>query len=204
MALRKARKLIALALGVLSFTLTPIAVAEAQFFFRWLEDRPRDRAKTPRPPKPKAVRPSVKRPPVDDLPPIVEKEESRPPPPDDRPYDEKLLRLAVILGALHYLRELCGADEGQLWRQKMAELVKHEGTTAIRRAKMVASFNEGYRAYGRTYRTCAESAATATDRFVTEGARLAANLASAPGAPVPGEVSVDADSSGSVSKGSTE
>ena len=28
---------------------------------------------------------------------------------DDRPYDNKLLRLSEILGAVHYLRELCGA-----------------------------------------------------------------------------------------------
>ena len=197
MAIRRALKLLTLAVGVLTGTVPPVSTAEAQFFFRWLEDRPRERAKKPRPPKPKAVKPGVKRPPSDDLPPIVppvvELEESNPPPPDDMPYDEKLLRLAVILGALHYLRELCGAGEGQLWRQKMEELVTHEGTTAIRRAKLVSSFNEGYRAYSRTYRTCTESAATATRRFVSEGGRIAADFANSPeyGRDTTDEVSAD-------------
>src|SRR5579871_5950967 len=54
---------------------------------------------------------------------------------EDRPYDNQLLRLAEILGTLHYLRELCGANEGQVWRDQMRELVNSEGTNALRRAK---------------------------------------------------------------------
>ena len=42
---------------------------------------------------------------------------------DSRPYDGKLLRLSEILGAVHYLRELCGANEGQLWREKMMQIL---------------------------------------------------------------------------------
>jgi uncharacterized protein (TIGR02301 family) len=100
-----------------------------------------------------------------------------PPPPDDRPYDTKLLRLAEILGAVHYLRELCGAGEGQTWRVQMEEIVKYEGTTAVRRAKLVNSFNDGYRGYRRTYRSCTESASLAIARFTEEGAEIAAVLA---------------------------
>ena len=100
-----------------------------------------------------------------------------PPPPDDRPYDAKLLRLAEILGAVHYLRELCGAQEGQLWRDQMKEILKNEGSTAVRRAKLVNSFNDGYRGYRRTYRTCTSSATLAITRFSTEGAQIAAALA---------------------------
>ncbi|MGD9869118.1 MAG: TIGR02301 family protein [Hyphomicrobiales bacterium] len=91
---------------------------------------------------------------------------------DDRPYDAKLMRLSEILGAIHYLRELCGADEGQLWRDQMKELLRTEGTSAIRRAKLVQEFNKGYRGYRRTYRSCTESAQTAVDRFIEEGAKL--------------------------------
>ena len=47
--------------------------------------------------------------------------------PDDKPYDDRLLRLSEILGAVHYLRELCGAEEGQQWRERMSELVQSEG-----------------------------------------------------------------------------
>lgn len=92
---------------------------------------------------------------------------------DNRPYDDKLLRLSEILGAIHYLRELCGAHEGQTWRNQMRNLIESEGTTAIRRAKLVKSFNKGYRGYRRTYRSCTESAKTAIDRFMEEGAALA-------------------------------
>lgn len=93
--------------------------------------------------------------------------------PDNRPYDDKLLRLSEILGAVHYLRELCGAREGQTWRQQMRRIIELEGNTAIRRAKLVQGFNKGYRGYRRTYRTCTEPAMTAIDRFMNEGAALA-------------------------------
>ena len=138
--------------------------AKAQFF-NWFNSEP-------------APKPRVRaRPPGDDLPPIVPKESTAPPPPDDRPYDNKLMRLAEILGAVHYLRELCGAQEGQLWRDQMKEILKNEGTTAVRRAKLANSFNDGYRGYRRTYRTCTQSATLATARFSTEGATIAASLA---------------------------
>jgi uncharacterized protein (TIGR02301 family) len=140
-------------------------VAEAQFF-NWFNSEPA--------PRPRPVRP---KPPGDDLPPIVPRESTAPPPPDDRPYDGKLMRLAEILGAIHYLRELCGAQEGQLWRDQMKEILKNEGSTAVRRAKLVNSFNDGYRGYRRTYRTCTQSATLATTRFSTEGAQIAASLA---------------------------
>lgn len=166
---RPAKRLLALGLAALWLAGACIAfapIAEAQFF-GWFD--------SPRPQKPRAVRPS--KPPGDDLPPIVPRESTAPPPPDDRPYDNKLMRLAEILGAVHYLRELCGAQEGQLWRDQMKEILKNEGTTAVRRAKLVNSFNDGYRGYRRTYRTCTPSATLATTRFSTEGATIAASLA---------------------------
>ena len=95
---------------------------------------------------------------------------------DNRPYDAQLLRLSEILGAIHYLRELCGAEEGQLWRDQMREILRSEGSTAIRRAKLVQSFNKGYRGYRRTYRDCNDSAKVAIERFMEEGADLTAVL----------------------------
>ena len=98
------------------------------------------------------------------------------PPADSRPYDPKLLRLAEILGAIHYLRELCGANEGQFWRDTMQELMKTEGSTAIRRSRLTRSFNQGYRSYSRTYNVCTPSARSTIDRFLTEGAEIADGL----------------------------
>ena len=97
-------------------------------------------------------------------------------PPDTKPYDDRLFRLSEILGAVHYLRELCGADEGQLWRQRMGELLQAEGSSALRRARLTRSFNKGYRSYSRTYNTCSPSAQNAINRFLTEGAQIADGL----------------------------
>lgn len=98
---------------------------------------------------------------------------------DSRPYDDKLLRLSEILGAVHYLRELCGASEGQVWRDRMRELMDAEGSSALRRAKLTQSFNNGYRSYSRTYNNCTPSARTAISRFLSEGADLADALTKA-------------------------
>lgn len=162
------QRLLRLAFGALCAAWACMAfapVADAQFF--WWFDQPKSAPKPRLKPKP----------PGDDLPPIVPRESSVPPPPDDRPYDNKLLRLAEILGAVHYLRELCGAQEGQVWRDQMKEILRNEGTTAVRRAKLVNAFNDGYRGYRRTYRTCTQSATLATTRFSSEGASIAASLA---------------------------
>ena len=98
---------------------------------------------------------------------------------DLRPYDEKLLRLSEILGAMHFLRELCGADEGQLWRQQMAGLIAAEGSSAIRHVRLTNSFNKGYRSYRRTYQTCTSAAQSQIGRFTIEGAELAKTLTEA-------------------------
>jgi uncharacterized protein (TIGR02301 family) len=96
--------------------------------------------------------------------------------PDSRPYDERIFRLAEILGAVHYLRELCGANDGQLWRDKMRELIEAEGSSALRRAQLTRSFNNGYRSYSRTYNSCTATAQTAIQRFLAEGADISDTL----------------------------
>ena len=93
-----------------------------------------------------------------------------------KPYDDKLLRLAEVLGAVHYLRELCGANEGQLWRDRMQDLLASEGASPIRKARLTKGFNQGYTSYSRTYRACTPSAQTAVIRFMTEGSVIAETL----------------------------
>ena len=97
---------------------------------------------------------------------------------DNKPYDAKLLRLSEILGSVHYLRALCGANDGQMWRKQMQGILKTEGSSALRRAKLVKRFNKGYRGYRRTYRNCTDSAQVAVERFMKEGAEIADGLAS--------------------------
>lgn len=98
---------------------------------------------------------------------------------DTKPYDEKLMRLAEILGAMHYLRELCSANEGMLWRDKMKDLLDSEGSTALRRARLTRSFNQGYRSYRRTYVSCTPTAQTSISRFMTEGVQISEALVKA-------------------------
>ncbi len=97
-------------------------------------------------------------------------------PGDAKPYDDKLMRLAEILGAVHYLRELCSAKDGQIWRDRMKELLDTEGGTAIRRARLTRSFNQGYRSYRRTYVTCTPTAQSSIERFLAEGIQIADGL----------------------------
>jgi uncharacterized protein (TIGR02301 family) len=96
---------------------------------------------------------------------------------DAKPYDDQLMRLAEILGAVHYLRELCSANDGQLWREHMRTLIDAETASALRKSRITRSFNQGYRSYSRTYTTCTPSAQTAIDRFMAEGVELSEQLA---------------------------
>lgn len=94
----------------------------------------------------------------------------------DKPYDDRLMRLSEILGAVHYLRELCGANEGQAWRDRMREIVDAEGANALRRARLTRSFNQGYYGYSKTHRVCTTTAQTAITRFMSEGVQIAEGL----------------------------
>jgi uncharacterized protein (TIGR02301 family) len=99
-----------------------------------------------------------------------------PKPGDAKPYDEKLVRLSEILGAVHYLRELCGQSDGQQWRDRMREILEADGGSALRKAMLTRGFNNGYRSYGRTYQSCTPTAQSAISRFLAEGAQIADGL----------------------------
>ena len=92
------------------------------------------------------------------------------------PYESDMQRLAEILGALHYLRDVCGSKEGQTWRNEMQALVDAEAPSGERRERMVASFNRGYRGFQQTYRTCTPAADLAIRRYLDEGAKIAREI----------------------------
>ena len=94
----------------------------------------------------------------------------------ERAYDADLFRLAEILGGIHYLRALCGHNDGQTWRQHMEGLIKTEGTSAFRRALLARRFNQGYRSYSRTYKTCTVTAKAALERFIDDAKAASNNL----------------------------
>ncbi|MFS8039031.1 TIGR02301 family protein [Xanthobacter sp. AM11] len=93
------------------------------------------------------------------------------------PYDADLMRLAEILGALHYLRPLCGVTgEAQRWRTEMQSLIETEQPSDARKGKIIASFNRGYASYAEVYRSCTPAARVAVERQLEEGARLAHDI----------------------------
>ncbi len=92
------------------------------------------------------------------------------------PYDDKLLRLSEILGAIHYLRALCGVKEDNRWRNTMNEIIESEEPGPKRRSQLISNFNRGYRTFRSTYSTCTPSARLAADRYLKEGATLASQI----------------------------
>lgn len=92
------------------------------------------------------------------------------------PYDEKLLRLAEVLGSIHYLRNLCDAGDGSKWRDTMSRILEAEQPGPKRKAQLIARFNRGYRAFDETHGTCSGSAIEAANRYVAEGAQLASQI----------------------------
>ena len=92
------------------------------------------------------------------------------------PFDGDRLRLAEILGTLHYLRGICGAHDGQIWRAELQALVDAETPSGARRSRMLASFNRGYNGFQQTYRTCTPAATVAVRRYLEEGSKISRDL----------------------------
>ncbi|MEM9028084.1 MAG: TIGR02301 family protein [Pseudomonadota bacterium] len=95
---------------------------------------------------------------------------------DTRPYDTELLRLAEMLGSIHYLRAVCGKPDGQLWRDQMVAIISAEGSSALRRVVLTRRFNRGFASYSRTHRRCTASAAATLDRLLEDAERLTGQL----------------------------
>ena len=93
------------------------------------------------------------------------------------PYDPQLIRLSEILGAVHYLRSLCGASEGQKWRDQMQALIEAENPDVNRRGQMAGAFNRGYRGFQRTHKDCTDASRLLADRYMREGSQIASLVA---------------------------
>ena len=92
------------------------------------------------------------------------------------PYDGDLQRLSELLGALHYLRGICGAKEGQKWRIEMQALIDAEAPSGERRNRLLVSFNNGYRVFKQTYRTCTPAANLVIRRYLLEGSKISREI----------------------------
>ena len=157
-----------------SLTRIPIAVvlafglgggpATAQFFQSPFgfgqEQQPAARPRPPSPPRAPKVAPQPEAPPVEVT----------------TPYDPDLQRLAEILGALHFLRNICGFDEGQKWRDEAQSLINAEAPGGKRHDQLVQSFNRGYLGFRQSYRTCTPAARIIIRRYLEEGSQIARDV----------------------------
>lgn len=95
------------------------------------------------------------------------------------PYEPQLLRLSEIIGALVYLRDLCGDHDGDKWRAKMANLLATEEVASeSERERLAGAYNKGFHGYALTYRTCTANAKLVIGRYLDEGARLTRDVES--------------------------
>jgi len=161
-AAKPMRRILTVAFAVLFLGVGP---AGAQFFpFSQPAPQPQpQRPRTPGPPRPANVPPQAQQP-----------EAAAPAAPT--PYDPDLQRLAEILGALHYLRGICGSNDGQKWRNEAQTLIDAEAPSGDRHDQMVQSFNRGYRGFQQSYRTCTPAANLVIRRYVQEGAKIARDV----------------------------
>lgn len=93
------------------------------------------------------------------------------------PYDDRLARLSEIIGAVHYLRNLCSVDGEPEWRQSLQALLDAETKTEPkRRARLTAAYNRGYRSFASVYTSCTPAAVRAEQNYRNEGATLATEI----------------------------
>jgi uncharacterized protein (TIGR02301 family) len=96
------------------------------------------------------------------------------PPP---PYEPQLLRLAELMGALAYLRDLCGAHDADAFRAKMASLLEVEARSQTRKESLAGAYNNGFRGYELSYRVCTPAAREIIARFLDEAAKISTDVA---------------------------
>jgi uncharacterized protein (TIGR02301 family) len=89
------------------------------------------------------------------------------------PYETQLLRLSELMGALTYLRGLCGDGDAGEYRARMSALLEAEAATPERREKLAGAYNVGYRGYQTTYSSCTPNARIVIGKFIDEGGRIA-------------------------------
>jgi uncharacterized protein (TIGR02301 family) len=99
-----------------------------------------------------------------------------PPPPPVVPYDSALLRLAEIMGALHFLQQLCEGEGTSAWRDQMTALLDAEQPDNQRRVRLIDRFNRGFESYRSVYRACTDSARLAMSRYQQEGSTIATDV----------------------------
>ena len=89
-----------------------------------------------------------------------------PPPRVEAPYEGDLLRLAELMGALAYLRDLCHDGDGAEFRGRMAHLIESDTRPQEAKDQLAGAFNRGFEGYRLTYRVCTSNARDAIAAYL--------------------------------------
>ncbi|CTQ45078.1 MULTISPECIES: TIGR02301 family protein [Stappiaceae] len=97
---------------------------------------------------------------------------------DAPPYEQQLMRLSEIFGALHFLRPLCKESDNPSWRDRMEDFLDAETLDENRRRRFIERFNQGYRGFSVAYRECTEAARLAMGQYLSEGEVIISDVTS--------------------------
>ncbi len=97
---------------------------------------------------------------------------------DEPPYEQQLMRLSEIFGALHFLRPLCKESDNPSWRDRMEDFLDAETLDENRRRRFIERFNQGYRGFSVAYRECTEAARLAMGQYLSEGEVIISDVTS--------------------------
>lgn len=95
------------------------------------------------------------------------------------PYEDRLHRVAELVGSLHYITNLCGTAKNDQFRIKMQEFIEAETLNEpLRRKLLISKYNKGYRAFASVYTSCTDSAKLVETNYRSEGKALIDELLS--------------------------
>ncbi|WP_460083295.1 TIGR02301 family protein [Roseibium sp. LAB1] len=97
---------------------------------------------------------------------------------DAPPFEQQLMRLSEIFGALHFLRPLCKENDNPSWRDRMEDFLDAETLDENRRRRFIERFNQGYRGFSVAYRECTEAARLAMGQYLSEGEVIISDVTS--------------------------
>lgn len=97
---------------------------------------------------------------------------------DEPPYEQQLMRLSEIFGALHFLRPLCKENDTPSWRDQMEDFLDAETLDENRRRRFIERFNQGYRGFSVAYRECTDAARLAMGQYLSEGETIITDVTS--------------------------
>ncbi len=91
-------------------------------------------------------------------------------------HQTRLVRIAEIMGGLHYLRGICDKENNQVWRGNMLRLLDLEQPPQDVRERMVSRFNSYFDREKRSYSTCNRKTTREIKRLAGEGQQLTSEL----------------------------